>query len=163
MASVLSIYREVEVETDGRTRSVGDRTIPIKPVSIVDGLIDAREIVIPAGGTATLWKWESDADDFARLAVVCDGDAYLTMKADAPTSPTNNAPAGTSVNWHTERWSCFDERAWTNILTRVNTNQATMAGTAFGGSGTADGRHYELKAKAVDTTKALKVWVRRIR
>jgi hypothetical protein len=162
MAAVLNVYREVGVEVDGVADGYGDKNVPIKPVSITTGLLDQREILIPAGGTATLWKWESSADNFARLAVLCDGDAFLSMKADAPTSPTNNTPAGTSVNWHTERYSCFDERVWTNILTRVNTNQATLAGTAFGGSGTTDGRHYELVAKAVDPTKPLKVWVTRI-
>lgn len=150
MAGIIELFRRLVVRSgDVNLLDHGSITTPQQATgtAITGAPVVKRTISLAAGATLTLWDWTVDGD-FALFLIECDSFVWIAQKVDKPTASdgSNNAPAGTDVNYPKEGLSCIGPMLLQGMAVPVVPSATNYAGSAFHAT-TEAGRRYAVYAK----------------
>lgn len=153
MSGTLEITRRFTVRNgDQVLMDYGTITVPIATGCAGVPIQNPTTITLAAGASLKLYDW-TVSGDFVAFFLECSGFAWLAQKVDKPTASdgSNNAAAGTDVNYPKTELSCAGPYILQGMAVPVVPSSTNYASAAFHGT-TEAGRRYEIWVKNPGTS-----------
>jgi hypothetical protein len=160
MTATLELFQRLVIRNgDQNILDFGSQITPYQPTGTAcagSPIARPKTITLAPSTSVKIWDWTVDGD-FVAFLMTCNGFAWIAEKVDAPTASdgSNNAAAGTAVNYPKSELSCvapyIRQGMAVPVVPASGGHEDNYSGSAFHAS-TANGRRYEIWVRNPGTT-----------